>query len=53
MTYLFRKEFRTRTIPANGLNPMYNEDPFQFRKVKYLIITINCYISGGSKIQDI
>ena len=28
-----RKEFRTKTIPSNGLNPMYNEDPFVFRKV--------------------
>ncbi|XP_035703869.1 1-phosphatidylinositol 4,5-bisphosphate phosphodiesterase isoform X2 [Folsomia candida] len=28
-----RKEFRTRLIPANGLNPVYNEDPFLFRKV--------------------
>ena len=28
-----RKEFRTRTIPANGLNPVYNEEPFVFRKV--------------------
>ena len=29
-----RKEFRTRMVPANGLNPIYNEDPFSFRKVK-------------------
>ena len=29
----FRKEFRTKTIPSNGLNPIYNEDPFIFRKV--------------------
>jgi phosphatidylinositol phospholipase C, beta len=28
-----RKEFRTRMIPLNGLNPVYNEDPFLFRKV--------------------
>ena len=28
-----RKEFRTRVVPANGLNPQYNEDPFIFRKV--------------------
>lgn len=28
-----RKEFRTRMVPANGLNPVYNEDPFLFRKV--------------------
>ena len=28
-----RKEFRTKVVPANGLNPMYNEDPFIFRKV--------------------
>jgi len=28
-----RKEFRTKVVPANGLNPVYNEDPFCFRKV--------------------
>ncbi|KAJ8675594.1 hypothetical protein QAD02_011380 [Eretmocerus hayati] len=28
-----KKEFRTRLVPANGLNPVYNEDPFSFRKV--------------------
>jgi len=30
------KEFRTRTVPNNGLNPVYNEEPFVFRKV-YLL----------------
>ncbi|KAF4532029.1 hypothetical protein B566_EDAN015008 [Ephemera danica] len=28
-----RKENRTRLVPANGLNPVYNEDPFNFRKL--------------------
>ena len=28
-----RKEFRTKVIPSNGLNPVYNEEPFKFRKV--------------------
>lgn len=32
-TDTIRKEHRTRTVPANGLNPIYNEDPFVFRKV--------------------
>ncbi|KAJ8667031.1 hypothetical protein QAD02_008693 [Eretmocerus hayati] len=32
-TDTIRKEFRTRTVPANGLNPVYNEEPFLFRKV--------------------
>ncbi|CAF0940034.1 unnamed protein product, partial [Didymodactylos carnosus] len=25
-----RKEFRTKTVPANGLNPKYDEDSFRF-----------------------
>jgi len=33
-TDTIRKEFRTRTVPANGLNPVYNEKPFVFRKVR-------------------
>ena len=32
-TDTIRKEFKTKTIPSNGLNPVYNEDPFIFRKV--------------------
>lgn len=32
-TDTIRKEFRTRMIPGNGLNPHYNEEPFLFRKV--------------------
>ncbi len=32
-TDTIRKEFRTRTVPSNGLNPVYNEEPFLFRKV--------------------
>ena len=32
-TDTIRKEFRTRMVPANGLNPQYNEEPFLFRKV--------------------
>ncbi|CAL8111229.1 unnamed protein product [Orchesella dallaii] len=32
-TDTIRREFRTRMIPSNGLNPVYNEDAFLFRKV--------------------
>jgi len=34
-TDTIRKEFRTRTVPNNGLNPVYNEEPFVFRKVRF------------------
>ncbi|XP_070577889.1 1-phosphatidylinositol 4,5-bisphosphate phosphodiesterase beta-4-like isoform X4 [Ptychodera flava] len=32
-TDTIRKEHRTRVVPNNGLNPVYNEEPFVFRKV--------------------
>ncbi|KAF5282018.1 hypothetical protein FQA39_LY00542 [Lamprigera yunnana] len=32
-TDTIRREFRTRLVPGNGLNPVYNEEPFLFRKV--------------------
>ncbi|XP_023030039.1 no receptor potential A isoform X1 [Leptinotarsa decemlineata] len=32
-TDTIRREFRTRLVPQNGLNPVYNEEPFLFRKV--------------------
>jgi len=38
-TDTIRKEYRTKVVPANGLNPIYNEDPFQFRKVEVFYTT--------------
>ena len=32
-TDTIRGENRTKVVPANGLNPMYNEEAFCFRKV--------------------
>ena len=32
-TDTIRKEYRTKVVPSNGLNPLYNEEPFSFRKV--------------------
>ena len=32
-TDTIRKEYRTKVVTANGLNPVYNEEPFSFRKV--------------------
>ena len=44
-TDTIRKEFRTKVVPANGLNPMYNEEPFFFRKVSMTTkpFKIQCY----------
>ena len=28
-----RKKFRTKTVPNNGINPVYDEKPFIFKKV--------------------
>ena len=32
-TDTIRKEFRTKIVPANGLNPVYENEIFSFRKV--------------------
>lgn len=29
-----RKEFKTKLMPANALNPVYNEQPFTFWKAR-------------------
>lgn len=45
-----RKEFRTRMVPANGLNPVYNEEPFLFRKVvlpDLAVLRIGVYDENG------
>jgi hypothetical protein len=44
-----RKEFRTRTVPANGLNPVYNEEPFVFRKVIRLFV-LRLMITNSNKL---
>ena len=28
-----RKKFKTKVVPGNGMNPIYNEDAFPFKKV--------------------
>ena len=33
-TDTIRKECRTKVVPANGLNPVYNSEDFTFRKVR-------------------
>lgn len=27
-----RKRFRTKVVPANGINPVYDDEPFVFKK---------------------
>ena len=33
-----RRKFRTKVVPGNGINPVYDEDPFIFRKVRSTLI---------------
>ena len=28
-----RRRFRTKTVPANGINPVWDQEPFVFKKV--------------------
>ncbi|ESO08873.1 hypothetical protein HELRODRAFT_109918 [Helobdella robusta] len=52
-TDTIRKEFRTRTVPNNGLNPIYNEEPFVFRKVvlpDLAVLRIAVYEEAGKLI---
>ena len=37
-----RKKFKTKTVPNNGINPVYDEKPFVFKKV--IELTANKYI---------
>uniref|UniRef100_T1JJX1 Phosphoinositide phospholipase C n=1 Tax=Strigamia maritima TaxID=126957 RepID=T1JJX1_STRMM len=49
-TDTIRKEFRTRMVPGNGLNPVYNDDAFVFRKVvlpDLAVIRIGVYDENG------
>jgi phosphatidylinositol phospholipase C beta len=39
-----RKKFRTRIVPANGINPTYGEEPFVFKKVCKLHIEASSFM---------
>ena len=32
-----RRKYKTKVVPNNGINPVYDEEPFEFKKVG------NCY----------
>uniref|UniRef100_F1KQQ6 1-phosphatidylinositol 4,5-bisphosphate phosphodiesterase n=1 Tax=Ascaris suum TaxID=6253 RepID=F1KQQ6_ASCSU len=52
-TDTIRKEHRTRTVPANGLNPVYNSDPFVFRKVvlpELAVLRFAVYDESGKQL---
>ncbi|XP_027200087.2 no receptor potential A [Dermatophagoides pteronyssinus] len=52
-TDTIRKEFRTRMVPANGLNPVYNEESFVFRKVvlpDLAVLRIAVYDENGKML---
>ncbi|KAK0413694.1 hypothetical protein QR680_006946 [Steinernema hermaphroditum] len=52
-TDTIRKEHRTRMIPANGLNPVYNEEPFVFRKVvlpELAVLRFAVYDENGKQL---
>lgn len=39
-TDTIRREFRTRMVFGNGLNPVYNEEKFVFRKVLFKLLNV-------------
>ncbi|CAL1539426.1 unnamed protein product [Lymnaea stagnalis] len=48
-----RKKFRTKTVPNNGLNPVYDEEPFVFKKVvlpNLAIVRIAVYDEQGKSM---
>uniref|UniRef100_A0A158R5J0 1-phosphatidylinositol 4,5-bisphosphate phosphodiesterase n=1 Tax=Syphacia muris TaxID=451379 RepID=A0A158R5J0_9BILA len=48
-----RKEHRTRTVPANALNPFYDSEPFVFRKVvlpELAVLRFAVYDETGKQI---
>ncbi|XP_058792167.1 1-phosphatidylinositol 4,5-bisphosphate phosphodiesterase classes I and II isoform X2 [Phymastichus coffea] len=48
-----RKKFRTKTVPNNGINPVYDEEPFIFKKIvlpELASIRIAAYEESGKMI---
>lgn len=42
-----RRKFRTRVIPGNGINPVYDEEPFVFRKVHKKVDVANVNVNNA------
>jgi len=36
-----RKRYKTKLVPANGINPRYEEDEFVFKKVMFYITCLS------------
>ncbi|KAK6756275.1 hypothetical protein RB195_014588 [Necator americanus] len=52
-TDTIRKEHKTKVIPANGLNPVYSEAPFVFRKVvlpELAVLRFAVYDENGKQL---
>ena len=52
-TDTIRKEHRTKLVPGNGLNPVYNEEPFVFRKVilpELAVLRFAVYDESGKQL---
>eukprot|EP00795_Rhopilema_esculentum_P013424 gene13424-4293_t len=48
-----RRKFRTKVVPNNGINPIYDEEPFVFKKVilpSLAVLRIAAYEEGGKLI---
>jgi hypothetical protein len=55
-TDTIRKEHRTKLVPANGLNPVYNEEPFVFRKVilpELAVLRFAVYDESGKQLGQV
>ena len=39
-----RKKFKTRIAPNNTINPVYDEEPFVFKKVNCLCMLYLCFL---------
>ena len=40
-----RRKFKTKVVPNNGINPVYDEEAFTFKKVWYCLFVVVIKIS--------
>jgi len=43
-----RRKFRTKVVAGNGINPVYDEEPFVFRKVWLAVASTRSGVSKGN-----
>lgn len=49
-----RRKYKTKVVPNNTINPVYDEEPFEFKKVinNYLLLSLDLFINSAAILNS-